>query len=80
MTERLEHELAIIQQLGYADYFLVVWDLVRARQRGILAPTRFSSRFGGSVLFGDHGGGSIARRFAFERFLSLEQCQNLIST
>ncbi|HEX3010657.1 MAG TPA: DNA polymerase III subunit alpha [Syntrophomonadaceae bacterium] len=36
VTARLEHELQIIEQMGFADYFLVVWDLARfCRQEGI---------------------------------------------
>jgi DNA polymerase-3 subunit alpha len=35
-SERLEHELKIVQQLGLADYFLVISDFVRfARERGV---------------------------------------------
>ena len=41
---RIEHELAIIARLGYAPYFLTVYDLVRfARSRGILAQGRGSA-------------------------------------
>src|SRR5690606_30532980 len=29
LRERLEHELNIINQLGFAEYFLLVWDVVR---------------------------------------------------
>ncbi|MEO0651867.1 MAG: error-prone DNA polymerase, partial [Planctomycetota bacterium] len=37
----LEHEFELIDQLGYAPYFLTVWDLVRfARSRGILCQGR----------------------------------------
>jgi len=40
----LDHELDLIGQLGYAPYFLVVWDIVRfARERGILAQGRGSA-------------------------------------
>ncbi len=36
MQERLDHELGIIEQMGYVDYFLIVWDFVRfARDNGI---------------------------------------------
>ena len=27
-TARIEHELSVITTLGYADYFLMVWDIV----------------------------------------------------
>ncbi|HMB78350.1 MAG TPA: error-prone DNA polymerase, partial [Kiloniellaceae bacterium] len=40
----LEHELALIDELGYAPYFLTVEDLVRfARERGILCQGRGSA-------------------------------------
>ncbi|MFW5982664.1 MAG: DNA polymerase III subunit alpha [Candidatus Brocadiia bacterium] len=29
MEERLNHELGVIEQMGYVDYFLIVWDFVR---------------------------------------------------
>ena len=36
--ERLEHELGIINRMGFASYFLIVWDFVRyAREQGIPA-------------------------------------------
>ena len=36
--ERLDHELGIINRMGFASYFLIVWDFVRyARERGIPA-------------------------------------------
>lgn len=43
--DRLRHELTVIQSLGFADYFLVVADLVAAaRQRGIaVGPGRGSA-------------------------------------
>ena len=35
-SDRLDHELAIIHQMGFDAYFLIVWDLCRfARQEGI---------------------------------------------
>jgi len=40
----IEHELALIEQLGYAPYFLTVQDIVRfARERGILCQGRGSA-------------------------------------
>lgn len=29
VCQRLEHELSVITQMGYTDYFLIVWDFVR---------------------------------------------------
>jgi DNA polymerase-3 subunit alpha len=41
---RLEHELGIITRMGFASYFLVVWDFVRfANERGIPASARGSA-------------------------------------
>ncbi len=43
VLERLEHELDVINKLGYPNYFLIVWDFVRfARERGIAATARGS--------------------------------------
>ncbi|HEY1380190.1 MAG TPA: DNA polymerase III subunit alpha, partial [Gemmataceae bacterium] len=40
---RLEHELGVICRMGFASYFLVVWDFVRfARENGIPATARGS--------------------------------------
>ncbi|HRZ94410.1 MAG TPA: DNA polymerase III subunit alpha, partial [Candidatus Paceibacterota bacterium] len=41
---QIEHELAIISQVGYAEYFLVVWDILQeCRRRGIDWITRGSA-------------------------------------
>lgn len=41
--KRLEHELGIIEKMGFASYFLVVWDFVRfARDKGIPCTARGS--------------------------------------
>jgi DNA polymerase-3 subunit alpha len=40
---RLDRELSVIDELGFASYFLIVWDFVRyARERGIPAAARGS--------------------------------------
>jgi DNA polymerase-3 subunit alpha len=42
--ERLEHELAVICRMGFASYFLIVWDFVRfARDNGVPASARGSA-------------------------------------
>ncbi|HZD18456.1 MAG TPA: DNA polymerase III subunit alpha, partial [Actinomycetota bacterium] len=50
LRERLDHELGIIDQMGFSGYFLIVWDLIRfARERGIrVGPGRGSAA--GSVV------------------------------
>jgi len=43
-TERLQYELRIIHDLGFAEYFLVVWDIVRyARSVGVRCSGRGSA-------------------------------------
>ncbi|MFM8496338.1 MAG: DNA polymerase III subunit alpha, partial [Planctomycetia bacterium] len=43
VLERLDRELGVIDTLGFASYFLIVWDFVRhARERGIPAAARGS--------------------------------------
>lgn len=42
--KQVEHELALIAKLGFAGYFLIVWDIVRyCRQNGILIQGRGSA-------------------------------------
>ncbi len=45
VTERLERELGVISSMGFSDYFLVVWDLIRyAREHHIrVGPGRGSA-------------------------------------
>ena len=45
VRERLDYELSVITSMGFADYFLVVWDLIRhARDQGIrVGPGRGSA-------------------------------------
>ena len=44
VRERLEHELGIICRMGFASYFLIVWDFVRfARENGIPGSARGSA-------------------------------------
>jgi error-prone DNA polymerase len=42
--ERIDNELRVIEQKGFAGYFLIVWDIVKfARSRGILCQGRGSA-------------------------------------
>ena len=44
VIDRLDHELGIINRMGFASYFLIVWDFVRyARERNIPALARGSA-------------------------------------
>ncbi|MGE5440444.1 MAG: PHP domain-containing protein [Bacteroidota bacterium] len=42
--KRLQHELEVIEELNYADYFLIIWDVIReARKRGMVSIGRGSA-------------------------------------
>lgn len=75
LQERLEHELAVINTLGYTDYFLVVWDIVKyARSQGISHAGRGSAA--NSVVaycLGLTEVDAMERELLFERFMSLER-------
>ncbi len=77
IERRLRHELDIIHQLGYEDYFLVMWDIVRfARREGIRCSGRGSAADSAvAYCLGITGVDAIERGLLFERFLSLERAQ-----
>ncbi len=72
LKERLEHELSIINQKGYAPYFLIVMDLANwTREQGIVTNTRGSAA--GSLVsycLGITTVNPIAYYLPFERFLN----------
>ena len=52
LRERLEFELRTIEEMGYADYFLIVWDFIRfARQDGVSVGPGRGSAAGSLVAF-----------------------------
>ncbi len=73
--ERLEYELSVIKQKGYAGYFLVVGDLLKfARENGILTNIRGS--VAGSLttyLIGITNVDPLVYKLPFERFLNPER-------
>ncbi|CAB1128290.1 Error-prone DNA polymerase [Candidatus Hydrogenisulfobacillus filiaventi] len=77
LRERLHRELAVIRELGFADYFLVVWDVARfARRQGI----RFAGRGSAAdsvtaYCLGITGVDAWRRNLLFERFLSRERAE-----
>ncbi len=76
VSERLEHELSIIEKMGFVDYYLIVWDFVRyARKADIpVGPGRGSGA--GSLCAYCMGITDIdPLRFdlLFERFLNPER-------
>jgi error-prone DNA polymerase len=77
LAARLDHELDLITRLGFADYFLVVWDVVRfARTKGIRLAGRGSAADSAvCYCLGVTEVDSFGRGLLFERFLSLERAQ-----
>ncbi len=74
--ERLEYELSVIDQMGYNDYFLIVWDFVKyAKQNGYLVgPGRGSAAASlVSYCLGITNVDSLEFNLVFERFLNPER-------
>ncbi|MEY2669630.1 MAG: Error-prone polymerase [Pseudomonadota bacterium] len=75
VERQLARELALVEQLGYASYFLTVWDVVRfARERGILCQGRGSAA-NSAICFvlGITSIDPVRMGLLFERFLSAER-------
>lgn len=75
MKAQLEHELKLIKELGFADYFLTIFDIVRkARDLGILCQGRGSAA-NSSVCFvlGITAINPVNMNLLFERFISAER-------
>ncbi|MEO8609558.1 MAG: error-prone DNA polymerase [Chloroflexota bacterium] len=72
---QLQHEMEVIERSGLANYFLIVWDLVRfARENGILCQGRGSAANSlVAYLLGISPVDPIAHDLVFERFLSDER-------
>jgi error-prone DNA polymerase len=69
---QLDHELEIIAQLGFAGFFLVMWDAVRfSRSRGILCQGRGSAANSAvAYCLGITAVDPVKHGLLFERFLS----------
>ncbi len=75
VMERLDRELGVIGQLGFADYFLICWDFVRqARDSGIPATAR-GSGVGALVCYALYLSHVCPLKFGllFERFLDVSR-------
>ena len=73
--ERLDRELGVIGELGFADYFLICWDFVReARDSGIPATAR-GSGVGALVCYALYLSHVCPLKFGllFERFLDVSR-------
>jgi error-prone DNA polymerase len=74
---QVERELALIARLGYADYFLTIWELVDfARSKRILCQGRGSAA-NSAVCFclGITSVDPVRTQLLFERFLSVERAE-----
>jgi len=75
-TGRLEYELSVIGQMGFASYFLIVWDFVSfARREGIAVGPGRGSAAGSivSYLLGITNIDPLKYGLLFERFLNPER-------
>lgn len=75
-TGRLKYELDVISRMGFADYFLIVWDFVKfAKSNGILVGPGRGSAAGSlvSYVLGITGVDPIGYELLFERFLNPER-------
>ena len=74
--QRLSREIAIIQQMKFAGYFLIVWDFIRhAREKGIPVGPGRGSAAGALVAYslGITDIDPIQHELLFERFLNPER-------
>ncbi len=76
LSERLEYELRVITGMGFADYFLIVWDFIRfAHSRGIRTGPGRGSSAGSLVAYVLRitDVDPIRHKLLFERFLNPER-------
>ncbi|WP_024833686.1 DNA polymerase III subunit alpha [Ruminiclostridium josui] len=76
IIQRLEFELSVISQMGYVDYFLIVWDFIRyARDHGIMVGPGRGSAAGSIVSYalGITSIDPLKYNLLFERFLNPER-------
>lgn len=76
LKERLDYELSIIEQMGYVEYFLIVWDFINyAREQGIVVGPGRGSAAGSIVAYTLHitDIDPIKYNLIFERFLNPER-------
>lgn len=74
--ERLEYELGVIKQMGYVDYFLIVWDFIKyANDNGIPTGPGRGSAAGALVAYtlGITKIDPMKYSLLFERFLNPER-------
>src|ERR1700694_2523088 len=72
---QMDHELAVIEELGFAGYFLVVWDIVEMCRRSDIYCQGRGSAANSAVCFslGITNADPVSLGLLFERFLSPER-------
>ncbi len=76
LRERMEYELSVIENLGYVDYFLIVWDFINyARSQNIMVGPGRGSAAGSLVAYclSITNIDPISNALLFERFLNPER-------
>ncbi|MDO4618085.1 MAG: DNA polymerase III subunit alpha [Clostridia bacterium] len=76
LTERLDYELSVIDNMGFVDYFLIVWDFVNyAKTHGVMVGPGRGSAAGSLVSYtlGITDIDPIRYSLIFERFLNPER-------
>ncbi|MDW7739516.1 MAG: DNA polymerase III subunit alpha [Bacillota bacterium] len=76
IRERLEYELSVIRQMDYANYFLIVWDLIEyARKEDVIVGPGRGSAAGSLVAYslGITNIEPLKYGLLFERFLNPER-------
>jgi DNA polymerase III subunit alpha len=76
VRERADYELSVIAQMGYADYYLIVWDYVKfAKDNGIMVGPGRGSGTGSIVAYcvGITNIDPLKYHLIFERFLNPER-------
>lgn len=71
----IDHELEIIETLGFAGYFLIVWDIVQFCERSVILCQGRGSAANSAVCFslGITKADAVSLGLLFERFLSPER-------
>ncbi|NJD04083.1 MAG: DNA polymerase III subunit alpha [Ruminiclostridium sp.] len=75
-NDRLEYELSVIKQMGYVDYFLIVWDFIKyAKDHGIMVGPGRGAAAGSQVAYslGITSIDPMKYNLLFERFLNPER-------
>ncbi len=76
VKERLQHELQVIEKMGFAGYFLIIWDVIKAaKERGIRVGPGRGSAAGSLVAYvlGITNINPLKYGLLFERFLNPER-------